>query len=309
MSTAIQGPAMRCVVLGASGQLGNALLALRGNNRHHITGLSHADLDVTDRQAVRPVLRELRPDLVVNAAAYTAVDQAESDRERTFAVNRDGAGHIAEACAALAVPMIHVSTDYVFDGTKAEPYREDDPTASLSVYGDSKAAGEALIRERHDRAAIIRASWLFGVGGKNFVKTIAGLAQHRDELRIVADQRGCPTPAPDLAASILALGRLMIEQRDLAGVFHYAGAEVISWHGFAEAIVDSVAPFIGRRPRVLPIRTEDYPTAAQRPRNAVLDCRRLAMLGIHQRSWYPGLWDVVERLYEATAAPPQRKRA
>lgn len=298
----------RWLVLGASGQLGDALLAASNRKKQHIIGLAHAELDITDRAAVNRMLAEWRPAIVVNAAAYTAVDQAETDHTRAFAVNRDGAGHVAETCAALGIPLVHISTDYVFDGKKAEPYREEDPPAPLSAYGASKAAGEALIRDRHDRAAIIRASWLFGVAGHNFVKTIANLARHRDELRVVADQRGCPTPAPDLAAAIFALGQHMLVERNLGGIFHFAGAEPVSWHGFAVAIVESVAPFIGRHPRIVPIRTEDYPTAAQRPRNSVLDCRRLAALGIPQRSWYPGLWDVVERLYEPAAAP-QRKSA
>lgn len=297
------------VVLGASGQLGSALGAVPANRHQKLIGLTRADLDVTDRDAVGKAIRELHPDLVINAAAYTAVDQAQSEPQRAFLVNRDGAAHVAEACASLAIPMIHISTDYVFDGLKPGAYREDDAAAPLSVYGLSKAAGEALIRERHDRCAIIRTSWLFGVTGRNFVKTITDFAQDRDELRIVADQRGCPTPAADLAGAIIALARLMLTQETLAGTFHFAGAEPTSWHGFAQVIVESVAPFTGRHPRVTPISTEAFPTPARRPQNSILDCHKLAELGIKQRSWYPGLWDVVERLMDNRAVVRPRRRA
>src|SRR5579862_5995670 len=188
----------RCVVLGAAGQLGRALCAIE-DHHSRIIGLTRADLDVTDRAAVRRTLADLHPDLVINAAAYTAVDQAESEPALAFAINRDGAANLAEACALLDVPLIHLSTDYVFDGRKTGPYDEEDAPAPLSVYGISKVEGERLACERHDRCAIIRTSWLFSADGKNFVKTIAGLAHERDKLRVVSDQRGCPTPAADLA--------------------------------------------------------------------------------------------------------------
>lgn len=290
---------LRWVVLGAAGQLGCALRATRCDVGQHIIGLTHADLDVTNRQAVSRTLAELRPHLVINAAAYTAVDQAESESVRAFAINRDGAANLAEACASLDVPMIQLSTDYVFDGRKIGPYREEDEPAPLSVYGLSKAEGERLVSERHDRGAIVRTSWLFGVDGHNFVKTIAKLARDRDVLRVVADQRGCPTPAADLADAIFALGRVMLGERAVSGLFHFAGAEAISWHGFAEAVVQRIAPALIRWPRIVPIATEDYPTAARRPRNSVLDCRKLAELGIRQKSWHPGLRAVIDELLES----------
>jgi dTDP-4-dehydrorhamnose reductase len=291
----------RWVVLGAAGQLGRALCATRLDEGQPIIGLTHADLDVTDREAVIATLTARRPDLVINAAAYTAVDRAESESASAFAVNRDGAANIAESCASLDVPMIHVSTDYVFDGSKIGAYREEDEPVPLSVYGLSKAEGEQLVRERNNRCAIIRTSWLFGVDGDNFVKTIVKLARERDELRVVADQRGCPTPAADLADAIFALGRAMLAERALSGIFHFAGAEPTSWHAFAEAVVQKVAPRLARRPRLVPIATEDYPTPARRPLNSVLNCGKLARLGIRQRSWRPGLGTVIDAMFENDA--------
>jgi dTDP-4-dehydrorhamnose reductase len=293
---------LRCIVLGAAGQLGRALHAARLGEGQPVIGLTRTDLDVVDRQAVISALTDLRPDLVINAVAYTAVDQAESEPARAFAVNRDGAANVAQACASLDVPMIHVSTDYVFDGQKIEPYREEDEPAPLSVYGLSKAEGERLVRDRHDRCAIIRTSWLFGVDGHNFVKTIVKLARDRDELRVVADQRGCPTPAADLASVIFAISRAMLADRTVSGLYHFAGAEAISWHGFAEAVVQQIAPRLPHRPRLIPIGTKDYPTPARRPRNSVLDCGKLAQLGIGQKSWRPGLRTVINQLLQSDAS-------
>jgi dTDP-4-dehydrorhamnose reductase len=282
------------LVLGAGGQLGQALVTAAGASRLAAIGLTRQQLDVTDRDGVIETLRRLRLAGVINAAAYTAVDRAESEPERAFAVNRDGAGLIAEACAALDIPLLHVSTDYVFDGTRVGSYREDDAMAPLSVYGVSKAEGEALVR-RHQRAAVVRTSWLFGAKGNNFVKTILRLAGERPELRVVADQHGCPTATDDLAAALIALADKMRTNRALAGVFHYAGAGAVSWHEFAETIVALARPLTGHAPRVVPIATQDYPTAARRPRNSVLACARISALGIAPTPWQPSLATVIAR--------------
>jgi dTDP-4-dehydrorhamnose reductase len=287
----------RWVVLGAAGQLGRALLSTLPREGRRVIGIRHEDLDISDRLTVLDTLAALRPDLVINAAAYTAVDQAESEPARAFAVNRDGAANVAEACFSIGVPMVQVSTDYVFDGRKKGPYREDDEPLPLSVYGLSKAEGERLIRDRHPRRhAIIRTSWLFGLHGRNFVKTIVAAAHERHELRVVADQRGCPTPADDLADAIFAVGEAMRVDRTLSGTFHFAGAEAISWHGFADAIVSEIAPHLSRRPRIIPIATKDYPRGAPRPHNSLLDCRKLAQLGIGQKSWRPALSFVLDEI-------------
>jgi len=291
-------PALRIVVLGAGGQLGQALIAAGGVEA---IGLARQELDVTSRMAVLERLLALRADLVVNAAAYTAVDRAESDAEAAFAVNRDGAGHVAEACTLLDVPLIHVSTDYVFDGTKNGPYEEEDEAHPLQVYGASKAAGEERVLV-YERGAVVRTSWLFGVAGGNFVKTILRLARSRPELRVVADQCGRPTAAKDLAVVLIALGRCMVADRKLAGIFHYAGAEVVSWHGFAAAILASAMPHLGQVPRLIAIPSSGYPTAATRPRNSVLGCKRLTGLGLPPVSWRPALDALVAR----TVAPALR---
>jgi dTDP-4-dehydrorhamnose reductase len=226
-----------------------------------------------------------RPAVVVNAAAYTAVDRAEAEPARCFAVNRDGAGVVADACARARVPLIHVSTDYVFDGTQAEPYREYDAPSPINVYGASKAAGEALVRAATRRHVILRTAWVFGPDGRNFLRTVQRLAEAGRPLRIVADQLGCPTPAAALAEAIAAMAGRIITGDGAWGIFHLAGTPPTSWHGFAQAIVAAIRP--GHpAPPVLPITTADYPTAARRPAQSMLACRRiLASYGIDQPDW------------------------
>jgi dTDP-4-dehydrorhamnose reductase len=304
--TSRPGVRSRTIVLGASGQLGSALLHTGCGEREPVIGLTRADLDIADRNAVLSILTALRPDLVINAAAYTAVDRAEDEAAHAFAVNRDGAAYVGEACASLDVPLIHLSTDYVFDGrSEPRPYREDDAPAPLSVYGLSKAAGESLVRARHERSVVLRTSWLFGMNGKNFVRTILGLARERSELRIVADQIGCPTPAADLAIAIRAIGQLMLEEHVFAGFFHFAGLEPISWYGFAEAILNAAASRLPRKPRLISITTPEYPTPARRPAYSVLDCGKLATRGIKQRSWRPALSTAIKQLIDMEGKPTQ----
>ncbi len=296
------------IVLGAGGQLGHALLEIADAARISAVGLPRAELDVTDGVAVTRLLNRVQPDIVINAAAYTAVDGAESEAKRAFAVNRDGPAAIAEACAAAGIPLIHVSTDYVFDGMKQGAYEEDDKTAPLSVYGHSKLAGEIAIRQRRGRHAIVRTSWVFGVQGSNFVKSILRAAAARRDLRVVADQYGCPTPAADLAEALLALSHRMLADPGLGGTFHFAGADPLSRHAFAEAILDAAQPWLGRPQRVVPIATSEHPVPARRPPNSVLACRRLAALGIPPKPWHRGLETVVSRVCNDMAAQEERTR-
>lgn len=276
--------AMKILVTGGHGQLGRSVVRRGQAGGHDVIAPDVAHLDITDAAQVARELDAIAPALVINAAAYTAVDRAEAEPDRAFAVNADGAGLVARACADRGVPLLHVSTDYVFDGTAARPYREDDPVAPLGVYGASKAEGEARVRAAG--GTIVRTSWLFAAGGPSFVQTMVRLATERPVLRVVADQHGCPTWAEDLADALLTLG----ERAERADVYHYCDAEPTTWHGFATAIVDEARRYRTLAcERVEAIPTADYPTPARRPASSVLDTSRVRALGIVPPSWRRGL--------------------
>ncbi|HHW76836.1 MAG TPA: dTDP-4-dehydrorhamnose reductase [Xanthomonadaceae bacterium] len=292
---------MRLAIIGARGQVGWELSRRAPMFGHEALAWDVAELDITDAAAVDRQLAASGADAVVNAAAYTAVDRAEQEPALAFAVNRDGPAHLAAACARLNIPLLHISTDYVFDGTKTAPYTEDDPAAPLGVYGQSKWEGDEAVRRLLPRHLILRVSWVFGVQGHNFVRTILRLAREREELRVVADQQGCPTYAGDIADALLELaGRVgEIDANRAWGVYHYCGEPPITWHGFASAIVEMAR---AREPlpvrTVTPITTADYPTPAARPANSVLDCSRLsARFGIRPCSWQEGLAAMLFALY------------
>jgi dTDP-4-dehydrorhamnose reductase len=235
-----------------------------------------------------------RPDMVINAAAYTAVDRAESEPDAAWAANCTGPAQLAAGCREAAIPLIHISTDYVFDGSKQGPYREDDPVNPLGVYGRSKEAGDRALREALAEHVILRTAWVYSAHGHNFVKTMLRLAGERPVLRVVADQTGSPTSAADIVVRRLAAG----EGR--WGTFHFTGGGAVTWHGFAEAIFELAAPWRGPPPRVEAITTADYPTPARRPTNSVLDCRLIAdAFGIVPRPWSEALAEVIRELYES----------
>jgi dTDP-4-dehydrorhamnose reductase len=287
------------LVIGCRGQIGRELVEAPPSAGLSLIGLSHDDLDVTDRDAVRHVMERYRPKLIVNAAAYTAVDHAEAEPDAAFAVNADGPAHLAEAAAEVEASLVHLSTDYVFDGAKPEAYTEDDAVRPLGVYGASKAAGEMAIRERLDRHVILRTSWVFGRYGTNFVKTMLRLGRERDRVDVVADQWGCPTGAADVAEAILGIAhQFLISHRTNAwGTYHFAGHGPTHWCGFAEAIFERAEPFWGRRPEVAPIATIDYPTPARRPAASVLDCTRFdRTFALPRRPWTERLDTVVRHL-------------
>lgn len=259
--------------------------------------LDVAKVDVTDSSALKALLDRQRPELILNASAYTAVDRAESERERAFAVNESGPRHLAQWCAERDAALIHVSTDYVFDGHKPGSYVEQDATAPLGVYGASKLAGEEVIRHVLPRHVILRTSWVFSAHGQNFVKTMLRLARERDELRVVADQQGRPTAAADLADAVLRVAEHAQATAAKWGTFHFAGEGSTSWHGFTEAIVAEQAAFTKREPRVIAIGTADYPTPAKRPANSVLDTTEFTRaFTLTPRSWREGLSEVVREL-------------
>ena len=274
------------LVFGAAGQVGQELMALAHARRIDAVGLTRANVDIRDAKAVDAAVEAATPGLVVNAAAYTAVDKAESEPDLAESVNRDAAGAIARAAARRGCPVLHISTDYVFDGSKPDAYVEDDLVCPLGVYGRTKADGEAAVRAENPRHVILRTAWVYGRYGANFLKTMLRLAAERDRLRVVADQRGCPTATADIAAAILAVDAGLAKDRSLAGTFHFAGTGATTWHGFAEAIVAAQAPTTGKRPPVDAIATADYPTPAKRPANSELDSSRFAAsFGYRAQGW------------------------
>jgi dTDP-4-dehydrorhamnose reductase len=261
------------------------------------------ELDITQAEAVRRFVGEATPRAIINCAAYTAVDKAESDSGAAQAINAFGPEHLARVAADLDIPFLHVSTDYVFDGAKSGAYTEDEPVVPLGVYGRSKEEGERRVRDAHTRHIILRTSWVYGAYGNNFLKTMLRLSRERDELRIVADQRGCPTATIDIARALLAAEAAAGSGRWKWGTYHFAGAGVTTWHGFAREIMSAAARVGGRSVPVIPIETRDYPTAAKRPVNSELDSTRFAAtFGYRSPPWQERTREVVEALLVAAEA-------
>jgi len=259
------------LLFGAAGQVGCEFMALARARNVDAHGVTRAEADITSPGAVEQVVARTRPRLIVNAAAYTAVDRAEQEPDLAAAVNVGGAENIARAAAHANVAVLHISTDYVFDGSKTGPYVEHDPVAPLGAYGRSKAAGETRVQAANPKAIILRTAWVYGAYGNNFLKTMLRLAASRDRLRVVADQHGCPTSTRDIAEAILAVDRVLADGRLAHGIFHFAGTGTTSWHGFARAIVEYQSDWTHKRPPVDAIPTVEYPTPARRPTNSELD--------------------------------------
>lgn len=264
---------MRLLVTGSNGQVARALSAL-GQPGLDVVALGRPELDITDLASVAAALLLHQPDVVVNAAATTAVDKAESEEDAAFAVNASGAGHVAAAAAAQDRPVIHISTDYVFPGDKPTPYLETDPTGPQSAYGRSKLAGEIAVAAANPRHVILRTAWVYAPYGANFLRTMLRLAGSQPALRVVADQLGTPTYALDIADGILVVARRLCEDAAPSGVFHMVAAGETTWAGFAEEIFRQSAALGGPSARVLPIATIDYPRPARRPANSRLDTTR-----------------------------------
>ncbi len=272
---------MKLLVTGRTGQVARSLVD-RACDGIVVVALGRPDLDIVDRASIDRAIAAYEPDILVSAGAYTAVDKAESDTASAFSVNRDGARNVAAAAATAGLPLIHISTDYVFDGEKPEPYVESDPTAPQGVYGASKLAGEDAVLAAHPAAVILRTAWVYSPYGNNFLKTMLRLAGDRDVLRVVADQRGNPTYAPDIADGILAVARRLVggptgESEALPrGVFHMTAPGETSWAGFASEILARSKDRGGPFAQVEPIDTAQYPTPARRPASSRLDCSRFA---------------------------------
>jgi len=291
---------VRILVAGARGQLARALVgAARTRPGIQLIALGRPQLDLSDSAAPAAAIRRAGPHLIVNAAAYTAVDQAEREPDAAFTINRDGAGALAGAAAAAGVPIIHVSTDYVFDGTKPAPYVETDPANPLSAYGRSKLEGEIAVAAANPRHIVLRTAWLYTAHGRNFLTTMLRLARERPRLEVVDDQLGNPTYAPHLAGAILAMAERLANARDAEvwGTYHAAAGGETTWHGFASAMVERTARLGVPPVPVVPITSADYPTVARRPANSRLDSGKLErVLSLRLPPWQEGLEECIARL-------------
>lgn len=293
---------MRIVVTGHEGQVVRSLIERASSSEIQVVPLGRPGLDLTGSpDSIVNAVRKAAPSVVVSAAAYTQVDQAESERELAFAVNRDGPRAIARAAHILGVPMIHLSTDYVFDGSKSSPYVEEDKTGPTGVYGASKLAGERAVLVEHHDTAVIRTAWIYSPFGKNFVKTMLRLAENRAEVSVVTDQRGNPTSALDIADGILRVATNLVSSDDPAqrGIFHMTASGEASWADFAQEIYRRSAESGGPSAIVKHIGSGDYPTAAKRPANSCLDSTKLEKVhGVRLSDWPSSLKDVISRLLD-----------
>jgi dTDP-4-dehydrorhamnose reductase len=285
---------MRLVVTGRNGQVVRALRELSGRSGLDVITLARPEFDLAAASTdIAAAIDSLRPDVIVNAAAYTAVDRAETEREVAFSVNAGGAGRIAEAAATLGVPIMQLSTDYVFDGTATEPYRESSPTAPVNFYGVTKLSGEAAVRAATANHIILRTSWVYAPFGQNFLLTMLRLGAERSEISVVDDQHGAPTSAFDIAESIVTMAKRLVDAPDdqsIRGVFHMTNAGETTWAGFAAEIFRLSGNEGGDFALVRPISTAEYPTPAARPRSSRLDISKLGhIFSIRPRHWREAL--------------------
>ncbi len=300
---------MTILVTGGSGQLAQALAELAtvgaaGDRPVRVVG--RPDLDFDRITALPAMLAAAKPALVINAAAYTAVDRAESDAAAAWRANRDGPAVLAAYCAGAGIPLIHVSTDFVFDGSKGAPYTESDAPNPTSVYGASKLAGEQAVLAACRQAIVLRTSWVYAARGRNFVLTMLNLASTRDRLRVVADQRGCPTAASDLAEAILGMADAIARegwQDRFGGIFHAAGGGETTWHGLASAAITRAAPYGQKQPEAIEaIGSAEFPTPVKRPPDSRLDCSRLEQVfGLRLPQWEAALDRTLARIFASAS--------
>lgn len=290
------------LVAGKSGQLARCLQELAVKESLPLVASGRPDFDLSGDSDVEDIIARLRPAAIINAAAYTMVDQAEAEPQAAYAVNREGAARLAAAAQSGDIPFVHISTDYVFDGAKRSPYNEEDRTAPLNVYGRSKYEGEVAVLAAHPHAVVIRTAWVYSPYGHNFVRTMLRLAATHPTVRVVNDQRGTPTSAADLAAAVLEIVRQLRTDcfGEKSGIYHLAGQGETTWHDFAEAIFANLVRRGQRAPKIHAITTEEYPTPASRPRNSSLDSSKA-----HRafRVQLPPWQESVERCLDHIAAP------
>lgn len=281
---------MKMLITGAKGQVGTDIVIEAEKRGHEVYGFASSELDITNKDIVDGQLTKIKPDVVINAAAYTAVDKAETEQEKAYAVNEAGVKNLAEICKALDIPLLHISTDYVFDGEKKEPYVETDTPNPTSVYGASKLAGEVALQQVWNKHIILRVSWVFGEHGNNFVKTMLRLAQERDEISVVNDQYGAPTSAKAIAECLLDI----VEKSDFGeqdfpwGLYHFQSDPGVTWYEFAREIFKQAKEcgVLDKEMKVHPIGSEQFPTPVKRPANSKLDGERIqSALGITHSSW------------------------
>lgn len=291
---------MTILVVGSNGQVGTELCLLMKQQGREVIPADLPEIDITRPDSVNRFVGKPEIDIVVNAAAYTAVDKAESEPELAFAVNAKGPELIAEACQRKNIPLIHISTDYVFDGTKDTPWTESDPISPIGIYGQSKAKGDALVAAGIENHIIIRTSWVCSAHGANFVKTMLRLGREMETIRVVDDQTGCPTFASDIAEAIGAV----IEHHESGkvmpwGIYHYCGKDAVTWYGFAQEIFRQAEPYWDFKMKsLIPIPTSEYPTATARPMYSVLDCSKITEnFGIHPGSWQVSLEKTIMELH------------
>jgi dTDP-4-dehydrorhamnose reductase len=290
---------MRFLVLGGSGQLGTQLRTLALPQGVTLVAPTRSAVDLGNAAAIQRIVAAEPWSAVIDAAGYSKVDRAESEEELAFAINAEAAACLASETGKRGTPLIYVSSDYVFDGRKGTPYVEIDRTAPLNAYGRSKLAGERRVAAANPRHVILRTAWLYSPHGANFVRTILRLAQECEHLTVVADQRGCPTSARDLAQACLDIALRCAAERDRTdyGLYHFAGAGAATWFEFANAIVDEAAGRIGRTPRIEPISTAQYPRPAVRPADSRLDCTAIQdAFGLTPRPWRRALAEKVDCL-------------
>lgn len=290
---------MKWLITGADGQLGRCLQdRLAEKAGHEVKATDAAQLDITDRQAVLDAVSAFAPDVVINAAAYTAVDKAESDEELAAKVNADASGYLAEACEKAGIWFAHVSTDYVFDGSANIAYRETDEVNPCSVYGATKLDGEQKVEAACSRYFILRTAWVFSEYGNNFVKTMLRLGRERDSLNVVADQFGCPTYAGDIADAIILMAEKALEGEVEAGIYHYAGDLAVNWWSFTREIHAQAVALgkIKEAPVLEAIPSSSYPTPAERPMFSVLNCSKISELGIQTSDWRAAISHVLSSI-------------
>lgn len=289
----------KVLVTGARGQVGTELIKAAPIG-FTVIGLASSQLDITNQQHIQSALAKYKPDLIINAAAYTAVDKAESDADAAFAVNEKAVAMLAQAAHKADIPLFHISTDYVFDGTASTPYTETDPANPQSVYGASKLAGEQALASTLSQHIILRTSWVFGATGNNFVKTMLRLAAERDELSVVADQHGCPTSANSIAKTLWQLAQLYADQDSLPwGTYHFSNAPACTWYDFAGEIFEQAVNIglLDKKPILHPITTAEYPTPAQRPAWSVFDCSKIkSLLESEAQCWRLQLSELLKAL-------------